>query len=56
MEAGSTQNLLQGNTAQANVILDVADLNSDPCTANTWKSNNFTTDSEGNGSQAGCIR
>ena len=56
VQAGSTQNLLQGNTAQQNSTLDVADLNSNPCTDNSWKSNNFTTDNEGDGSHAGCIR
>jgi parallel beta-helix repeat protein len=56
VQAGSTQNLAQGNTAQQNSVLDVADLNPDPCTDNTWKSNNFATDSEGDGNQAGCIR
>jgi parallel beta-helix repeat protein len=55
VQAGSTQNLLQGNTAQQNSTLDVADLNN-PCVDNTWKGNNFTTDSEGDGSNAGCIR
>jgi parallel beta-helix repeat protein len=54
VETGSTQNLLQGNTAEMNFTFDVADLN--PCQANTWKSNNFVTDSEDDGSQAGCIR
>jgi parallel beta-helix repeat protein len=56
VQAGATQNLLQGNSAQQNTDHDVADLTPDPCTANTWKSNNFVTDSEGDGSQAGCIR
>jgi parallel beta-helix repeat protein len=56
VQAGSTQNLLQGNTAQQNSTLDVADLNPDPCVDNTWKGNNFTTDNEGDGSNAGCIR
>lgn len=56
VQAGSTQNLLQGNSAQQNTDLDVADLTLNPCTDNTWKSNNFATDSEGDGSQAGCLR
>ena len=56
VQADSTQNLLQGNSAQQNTGVDVADLTANPCLANTWKSNNFATDSEGDGSQAGCIR
>jgi parallel beta-helix repeat protein len=56
VQAGSTQNLLQGNSAQQNSGLDVADLTATPCVANTWKSNNFATDSEGDGAQAGCLQ
>lgn len=56
VQADSTQNLLQGNSAQQNTGLDVADLTPNPCTDNTWKSNNFATDSEGDGSRAGCIQ
>jgi parallel beta-helix repeat protein len=51
---GSTGNLLDSNTALLNQ-LDVTDYNL-PAHVNTWTGNNFATDNEGDGPNAGYIR
>ena len=56
VNAQSTQNVLTSNRAHGNGVVDAADLNPDPCGANTWQRNVFDTDSEGDGSRAGCLQ
>jgi parallel beta-helix repeat protein len=56
VEATSTDNVLRGNSARGNALVDAADLNPNPCSANTWQRNTFDTDSEGDGSKRGCIQ
>lgn len=50
----TTGNLVQGNRAIGSGGVDLRDDN-DAC-GNTWKSNTFETDSEGDGPKTGCIR
>jgi parallel beta-helix repeat protein len=50
---GATGNTLERNRTRRNDPVDLADGNA--C-ANTWRDNDFRTDSEGDGPKAGCIR
>ncbi|MEJ2258202.1 MAG: right-handed parallel beta-helix repeat-containing protein [Woeseiaceae bacterium] len=47
-------NLIQSNRAVGNLGFDAADVNAE-C-VNTWKANQFDTDSEGDGPREGCIQ
>lgn len=51
---GGADNLFKSNRAVGNLGVDLSDINAE-C-VNTWKSNQFDTDSEGDGPKAGCIR
>jgi parallel beta-helix repeat protein len=55
VDDGSTGNQLEGNRATGNGTVDLVDHNLPAC-ANTWRSNNFVTDNEGDGPAGGCIR
>ena len=57
VDAGSTGNRFEGNRATGNPGLDFEDVNlpASPC-PNVWRGNAFTTDNEGDGPGAGCIR
>lgn len=51
---GGADNQIKSNRAVGNLGIDLTDVNA--ACVNTWKSNQFDTDSEGDGRKAGCIR
>lgn len=59
IEAGirvaSLENTIRSNTVENSGTVDMLDSNPN-CGTNDWKNNSFSTDSEGDGPSAGCIR
>lgn len=59
IEAGirvaSLENTIRSNTVENSGTVDMLDFNPN-CGTNDWKNNSFSTDSEGDGPRAGCIR
>lgn len=51
----SLDNTIYSNTVENSGILDMTDSNPN-CGTNDWRNNSFSTDSEGDGPSAGCIR
>ena len=55
IQVASLENTIRSNTVENSGTVDMLDFNPD-CGTNNWKNNSFSTDSEGDGPSAGCIR
>lgn len=55
IQVTSLENTIYSNTVENSGTLDMTDSNLN-CGTNDWKNNSFSTDSEGDGPSAGCIR
>ncbi len=59
LDSAAASNVIRNNsvTSDTTIVSDALDIRGgDNACANTWKNNDFETDSEGDGSDAGCIR
>ena len=55
IKVASLENTIRSNTVENSGTIDMLDFNPN-CGTNNWKNNSFSTDSEGDGPRAGCIR
>jgi parallel beta-helix repeat protein len=55
IQVASLENTIRSNTVENSGTVDMLDFNPN-CGTNDWKNNSFSTDSEGDGPRAGCIR